>query len=243
LTHRATVVLLAALSLAACNPARVGVTGSYAGAPLPAPQSVLVYAFDVAPQDVALDQGIRARLTRLASGASTGTDQMQAARATDDALVAALVARLRSYGLNAQPAAGPPPASGTALLVRGRIQAIDEGNTTRRMVVGLGAGKSSFSAVMQTYYAHGAAAPRLLQSTAADADSGHAPGAAGTMGAGAVAGSSLAVSAAASTGMHGLSERRAASDTALATKAGEGLARQIGVFAVSQGWLPPGAVP
>jgi hypothetical protein len=61
------------------------------------------------------------------------------------------------------------------------------------------------------------------------------------MGVGAASGS-LAAAAGASAGMHAVSERRAASDSDLATKIGNGLAQQIGEFAVQQNWIPATAV-
>lgn len=232
------------LALAACNPARIQATSEYHGAALPRPQRVLVRDFALTPEDVRLDQGIRARLTRMTSSAPPSAHQMEVARGATATLAETLAQTLRSYGIPAERSVGAyaTPGRGATVLVDGQVVAVDEGNRTRRTLIGLGAGKSSIETDTQLFYQEGTGAPRLLQTFTGTADSGHAPGAAETMGAGGAAGSSLAASAAASAGMHGVSERRAAAPNDLARKTAEGLARSIGQYFVAQGWLAPGAV-
>ena len=151
-----------------------------------------------------------------------------------------LVDDLRKYGLPAEHAV-TAEAPGTSLLVLGQIVAIDQGNRTRRILIGLGAGKSSVSADMQLYYQAPGLPPRFMTAYQAQADSGRMPGAAETMGGGAVAGS-LASSTVVSGAMHATSETRRASDPREASRLADGLAREIGEFAVSMGWIPPAAL-
>jgi hypothetical protein len=127
------------------------------------------------------------------------------------------------------------------LLVQGQIVAIDQGNRTRRVLIGLGAGKSTVSADAQLYYAVGDAAPRFVSAFEGQADSGRAPGAAETMGAGAVA-QRAGTSAVLTGATHAGAETRRTTDTAEADKLADGLAKQIGQFAVAQGWIAPTAL-
>jgi hypothetical protein len=237
---RAVGALLLVLAMAGCNPARVEGTRDYSGPALPRPERVLVRDFAITPQDVRLDQGIRARLTRATSDKPLGSQQLQVARDANATLSETLVAKLRQAGIPAERIVGEvrPERGGTAV-IEGQIVSVDEGNKTRRTLIGLGAGKSSITADAQLFYREGSGAPRLLESFESSADSGRAPGAAATMGVGAAAGSSVATTAAASAGMHVVSERRAAAPDDLARKIAEGLAPRIEQYFASQGWISP----
>ena len=241
-TWRPGIALVGLLALAGCNPARIQSQNDYHGASLPRPELVLVRDFAVTPEDVKLDQGIRARLSRMTGDTPPSAHQMQVAREATATLTDTLVQKLRSYGIPAERAGEGLPERAATVLVEGQVVSVDEGNRTRRTLIGLGAGKSSIETDTQVFYQEGRAQPRLLQSFQGSADSGHAPGAAETMGAGGAAGSSVATSALASTGLHAVSERRAAEPTDLARKIADGLAPRIGQYFVAQGWLPPGTV-
>ncbi len=237
------ITLVALASLTSCTPARVQTTEAYIGPALPRPEHVVVSYFGISPGEVRLDQGVEARIQRMTSDASLSTQEQQAAQATQVALARALVERLRSYGLSAELETtyrNTYPAS--TLIVDGQIVGIDRGNRTRRILVGLGAGKSSVSADAELFYvADTASQPRLLMSFQGEADSGRAPGMAETMGAGAVT-QHVAESAGAGIALHGASETSRTSDTSEAGRLADALAKRIGTFAVSQGWIPASAI-
>jgi uncharacterized protein DUF4410 len=239
---RVALATMALAAIAACSPARVQSVADYAGPSLPRPDRVIVYDFAIAPEQVHLDQGIGARIKRASGGQPVSAQEWQAATATQSALADALTAELVSYGLPAARATGDAaPTEGTSLLVRGQIVGIDEGNRTRRVLIGLGAGKSSVSADAQLYYAAYPAPPRLLSAFQGSSDSGRAPGIVGTAGVGAAAGR-LATSAAVGGAMHAGLEARRTGDSANATRLADALGRQIGRFAAAQAWIAPGAV-
>jgi hypothetical protein len=231
---------IAVLALAACNRAQVQTQEAYMGPPRARPDRILVGYFAISPEQVRLDQGIGARIVRTAEDQTLTAVEMRAAQVTQLALADRLVDDLRKYGLPAEHAVSAE-APGTNLAVLGQIVAIDQGNRTRRILIGLGAGKSSVSADMQLYYQVPGLPPRFMTAFQGEADSGRMPGAAETTGAGAVAGS-LERSAAVSGAMHATSESRRASDTREASRLADGLARKIGEFAVSMGWIPPAAL-
>jgi hypothetical protein len=230
----------AVLALTACNRAQVQTEEAYAGPLRARPDRILVGYFAISPEQVRLDQGIGARIVRTAGDQPLTAVEMQAAQATQRALADRLVEDLRKYGLPAEHAVAAE-APGTSLLVLGQIVAIDQGNRTRRILIGLGAGKSSVSADMQLYYQAPGLPPRFMTAYQGQADSGRMPGAAETMGAGAVAGS-LATTTVASGAMHATSETRGASGAGEANRLADGLARKIGEFAVSMGWIAPAAL-
>ncbi|WP_158932336.1 DUF4410 domain-containing protein [Acidisphaera sp. S103] len=229
-----------ALGLAACNHARVQTTESYLGPMMPRPDHIYVAYFSITPEQVRLDQGIGARITRAADDQPLEAQELQAAQAAQAALAEQLVDRLRKYGLPAE-IAPTEPMGGNDLLVQGQIVGIDQGNRTRRILIGLGAGKSTVSADAQVYRLTAMAPPRFVSAFEGKADSGHMPGAAETMGAGAAAqriGTSAALTGAAHAGM----ETRRTSDTAEAGGIADEIALRVGQLAVAQQWIPPSAL-
>jgi hypothetical protein len=220
--------------LAACSHAHVQTTEAYLGPAMPRPDHIYVSYFSITPDQVRLDQGIGARITRVADDQPLAAGEMKAAQRTQAALADGIVDRLQRYGLPA--AAVQNPVSGSNdLLVQGQIVRIDQGNRTRRVLIGLGAGKSSVSADAQIYRLTQTAPPRFVTAFEGQADSGQMPGAAETMGAGAAAqkiGTSAATGAA-----HAGGEARRTSDTAEAGALAGEIAMRIGQFAVAQGWI------
>jgi hypothetical protein len=234
-------LLVVLLALAGCANGHVTATQTPITGPLPAPSRVMVTDFALQPEEIRLDQGVSAQLIRAANGQPTSETQMQVARVTQAALAETLVDRLMSYGLPAtRLATGVVPPAG-AMLVQGQIVSVDEGNRTRRTLIGLGAGKSRINADAQIYYVTNPTQPLFLQSFTGEADSGRAPGAAETMGAGAAAGR-IVTATAVTAGTHTFAEARRTTDEANADKLADALARQIGGYAVNQGWILPAAL-
>jgi hypothetical protein len=233
-------MLLLVLGCATCSQPRVAATERYHGGPLPRPSRIVVSDFAIEPEEIRLDQGVRARFMRTIGDQSSSGQQVKAARETTTALTNGLVQQLRSYGLPAERGSSAAALPGS-VLIDGQILGVDEGNRTRRTLIGLGAGASSIEADAQVYYRRSSGQPELLESFQASADSGRMPGAAETMGAGAAAGR-LATSAVASGGMHAFSETRESGDEGDAQSLARGLALQIGQFSAQQGWIPASAV-
>lgn len=120
------------------------------------------------------------------------------------------------------------------LVVGGQILSIDEGNRTRRNVIGLGAGRSEVQAHAEIYYYTDAADAHLMESFTAEAESNRKPGAAETMGAGAAAGR-VAESAAVGAGTGLALSGDVEADGARMAKA---IAKHLGQFFAEQGWIP-----
>jgi hypothetical protein len=226
--------------LAACSHAHVQTVESYLGPPMPRPDRVLVSYFSIAPEQMRLDQGISARIIRATGDQPLGAQELQAAKDTQVALAEQLVVRLTKYGLPAEIAASNE-GQGTGLLVQGQIVGIDEGNRTRRVLIGLGAGKSTVSADTQLYYVSGTVRPRFVSAFEGRADSGNMPGATETMGAGAAA-QRVGTSAVLTGATHAGAETRRTGDTAEAGQLADAIAQRIGQLAVDQGWIPRAAL-
>lgn len=236
-------VLLTAAALAllsGCAKPRMQTTEAYVGGMIPRPDRVRVSYFAIDSDQVRLDQGVASRVQRTFSDQPADQGLLRVAHETQTALAARLVERLQAYGLPAEIGDGAA-APDKILLVQGQIGAINEGNRTRRLLIGLGAGKSSVTADAQLYYATSAAEPRFLTAFQGQADSGRMPGAAETMGAGAAA-QSVGTSAVMTVGTHAAGESRRDTANAEASQLADALAVRIGTFAASQGWIPVSVV-
>ncbi|MBV8913669.1 MAG: DUF4410 domain-containing protein [Acetobacteraceae bacterium] len=209
-------------------------------ASVPRPTRVLVADFEVDPSAVRQDQGIGPRLQRSIGGGNAGGGAA-IAREVQSAISETVVSDLRQAGLPAERAGEGTTYRPGDLVVTGRVLRIDEGNRTRRMAIGFGAGKSIVEAAADLTAIVPNGPPVLLQSYDGKADSGRKPGMA--MGASmAVAQSSVALGAVSAVTNVGGEVRRSPVGKE-AESFGNRLARNIGEYAAHRGWIAASSVP
>ena len=147
---------------------------------------------------------------------------------------ATLVDEIRKLGLRAEPAAVASPGAGTTLSIEGQVLSINEGNKTRRLIIGFGAGASEVRTLTQVYEVTGGA-HRLVDDFYTTAKSSRKPGVGPMGGAGAAAGRA-ATSAAVSGGV-GLASERSQTAEADAQHAAREIAKELAKFFVEQRWI------
>lgn len=174
-------VAVAAFALA-CASTRVEQTRR-ASASLPEPDRILVRNFAVTLGEVSLDSGLGPTIARDAQGEVAGDEQVKLGRSASNALAEELVAKLRAAGLPAERSSGRVSLTPTTLVIAGKFLTLDEGNQTMRTLVGFGAGASHVTTRVQAWMDG-----QLVAEAETAAASGKKPGAAVTLGAGAVAG-------------------------------------------------------
>jgi hypothetical protein len=217
-----------------------GVTNatSYSAAPQVRPDNIYVYAFDSQADQVKLDNtGVIQKIKSEFDPATPAQKQAEQAAQVREQVADEIVHQLQSMGLHAIRSDVPAPADQNALLVEGKFDTIDAGNHRRRMLIGLGAGKSELSTSVQLLYKPAGGAPIVVQSFSASADSGKMPGIAETAGVGAAAGH-IATSAAMGVGMHGVSETKQDGASGDAKKLAQSIAKQVAQIGKAQGWMP-----
>jgi hypothetical protein len=223
-------------ALAACTSAQSQIeTG---GQMLPRPQVVIVETFAVSPDEVQLGEGLSsdiANAVRAEEGTSRTDQERQTGRQVADAITNQLVVEIQDLGLTAQKGGADSSGAQDAVLIKGQLVSIDEGNRTLRVVVGLGAGRGDVESHVQVYQVT-PAGNQLIDHIEVDAKSGLTPGMAETMGAGALTGH-LLVSAAVSGGAHVVSESLGANVIADGDRAAKGIAKQLAVLFAQQGWI------
>ncbi|MEC5404323.1 DUF4410 domain-containing protein [Paraburkholderia sp. MPAMCS5] len=222
--------------LTGCAGSSVTNTSAAVAQPTVRPDNIYVYTFDTHADQVKLDGGMLQKLKTQMDGSSSAQKQSDDAARVREQVANEIVHRLQSMGLRAIRSDIPAPADQNVLMVQGSFDTIDAGNRRRRMLIGLGAGKSEVSSSVQIFYKPAGGAPRLVQSFTASGDSGKAPGIVETAGVGAAAGS-IATSAAVGGGLHAVSETKRAGVSADASRLADAVAKQIAQIGVSGGWL------
>lgn len=232
IARRFTLATLTAAALLAAGYANA-TTITQGAAALPGNADIIyVQTFNANPDQVKVDSRVMQKVMSMAGADSQAGKAMHDAREARDQVSDEIVRQLRAKGLNAVRLDGAVPAGANALVVTGQFDKIDEGNLRRRMVVGLGAGKSDVGASVELVYQPANGPAVAVQDFHASADSGHMPGVAETAGVGAVAGH-VAMSAAAGGAAHGVSELQHDSVYNDATRLADAIAKQVAQSAQS----------
>lgn len=243
----AALALMLAASLASGCSTRVSTTSTavpppaQAQAPLARPQRVLVEDFAVDPGAVRLDQAIGLRIQRQSSGADPAIEQSKLATEVQAAISETLLKAFHKMDVPVElmpPGSEPTPGD---LVVRGQVTRIDQGNRTRRLTVGFGAGKSQVNADAAILYVGMDGQPRVLQTYSGSSNSGRKPGMAASAGMAAQQASMLPVALGAASGANG--ERNRSGVAGEGQRVAEHLSRSIGEYFARQGWIPASAVP
>jgi Domain of unknown function (DUF4410) len=121
------------------------------GPGLPKPERIIVHDYQVSPSGVQLDSGVGSRLERLVKGTPEEQEQLKLEQPVARIGTKTLVEEIRKLGLRAEPAAAASPVEGPTLSIEGQILSINEGNKTRRLIIGFGAGASEVRTLTQVY--------------------------------------------------------------------------------------------
>jgi hypothetical protein len=204
------------------------------GPGLPKPELIIVHDYQMARDEVQLDSGIGSRIERLVQDTPEEQDRLKLEQSVARIGTTTLVEEIRKLGLRAEPAAMALPGAGSTLSIEGQILSINEGNKTRRLIIGFGAGASEVRTLTQVYEVTGGE-HRLVDDFYTTAKSSRKPGVGPMAGAGAAAGRA-ATSAAASTGI-GIASERSQTAEADAQHAAREIAKQLAQLFVEQGWI------
>jgi hypothetical protein len=210
---------------------------------LPRPDLILVYDFAVSPDEVKLDTGLSAELMQKYQqyqGTSRTAEEIKVGHKVADAVAEELVKKIRSYGLMADRGFGLPQAKGKTFMIKGQLLSVDEGNRTERVVVGLGAGRTSVQANVQVYELT-PEGMKQVDDMRGTAKSGYKPGMSEMMGVGAIAGH-LLTSTVVSGAVAGGTEMTSATVEADGKRLADDIAKDLGNFFIDQDWIPPDAV-
>lgn len=228
------VAVLAALALAGCTSTEITTDDVDRNAE-PRPDQLIVFNFATSPDEVTLDRGLIADVRDLLHREPRTAKEKQIGHAVADALATELVKELRAKGLPAVRAGDVVEPGIRPLQVRGQVLSIDEGNQTRRMIIGLGMGRSTVEARVQLFESVRGRADLLEQMTATT-KSGRKPGMAEMIGVGALTGRIVTATILSGTAS-GVSEALLDNVDALAKSMAKKIAAKIVAFYQQRGWL------
>lgn len=232
---------LGAVLLSGCGGKGISEVTQYRDAPQVRPDNIYVYTFGITPDSVTLNSGLFARLASHLSAKDTNAEKSAEAMKAQEEVANEIVRKLQAMHLKAIRSDVPPPLGENVLLVTGNFEHVDAGNRARRVLIGLGAGKSEVSAAVKIWFQPVGQSARLVESFDASANSGKMPGVAETLGIGAVTGG-IATAAAAGAGLHGVAETTHARPVNDAERMADSIARQLAQIGVAQGWLARDAI-
>lgn len=197
-----------------------------ASSPLAKPTEIVVYNFAATPEEVELNKSALNRVRMRVNGEGNGDKAKLAHKIVDD-FSQSLIKDLQKLGLPvSQGVAGELPPD-NSFAVQGDFSVIDEGNRTRRMAIGLGAGASKVAAHVEGYLKQ-PGRNVIVSEFNATSESSRKPGAAETAGAGAAPEVATAVSGATEL------KQSTEGDTDRMAKA---VAKEIAKTFVAQGWI------
>lgn len=203
----------------------------YSGpAVLPKPDKIVIHEFTVNPGVVTTDQSIAAQLHRtmmLRHGVDEDSSPDVLARRVQAAFAKALADELKNVNTPIQKASATDGVlSGSDLIIEGDFTTINEGDKTKRIMIGFGRGASNVRTHVRVSLVTQGHSTVVLEFNLSS-ESGKKPGAAATMGIG-----SLAVGAAAG----GAGDRNSTVE-ADASRMGKLVAKQVEAFMTDQKWI------
>lgn len=215
---------------------KIEIVASYNGADLlPKPDKVLIYGFTVPADAIAIDDSAAAQIHRRRMLRRGSDDEMSpevVARRVQAAFSKTLVSQLQKASVPSEIAADPDVvAPAHTLTVQGDFIAINEGNKSKRIMIGFGRGASNVQTHV-TISLTTEAQPIVLSEFNLKSTSGKKPGAAATMGVGTAATAGVG----AATGSVGDKKATVEGDASRMAKA---VAKQIEALMIQQKWISP----
>ena len=176
---------------------KVTVVAGYKGNDkLPAPHQIVLHDLDVPTEIVVIDRSTAANLhsngpiARMKGNSGQEQDPAMVAQEVRSAFSKTLLSDLDKTAIpvTAAPLGTDPDSPVGTLIIRGNFTALNQGDESKRIMIGLGRGASEAQAhvIISLLTANG---PLLLSELNVDSKSGKKPGAAETMGVGSAAGS------------------------------------------------------
>ncbi len=207
---------------------------------LPRPEEIVVYDFALTEAEVRESQGPLKGMFRFEKPSGSESEREQEmGRQVAKALAGELAQGLRGLGFTVERKPRGTPIGDRQLLVDGEFLDVDEGNRLKRLVVGFGVGASRVDTEAHAYYGP---ERRKLLDFGTHSDSGKMPGAAATMGAGAVVqGGVTAGMAATAAGAGAVKEYHSEIERMAAHSADQAVA-YLSEFFAKQGWIRPDQV-
>ena len=223
------------LFMAGCAKTNIQKTSELDMVGMPKPTAVLIYNFSVDPQAVQQNSSPLSRIVRSIGNDNETVEKLKLGNEVAEAMAKELTEKILAMGLNPQRADQNSPIVPGSILITGQIIKIDEGNSIRRNVIGLGAGQSSLDTKISVL-APSSLGNQELMTFNAHGDSGEKPGALVLGPAGAAAGAGTAATVAVHVAEGAVNHYK--SDSAnQGTDIAEKISAELAKYFVKEGWI------
>lgn len=199
------------------------------------PEQILICNFAASQADVRENASLFAKIGRTVENKDQSAEEIRLGHEAADALASELTKKIAGMGLNAVRVTTDTPFLKGAVLITGHFINIDEGNSLRRNVIGLGAGKSSLDCSV-SILAEGSAGLYEIHAFHARIDSGKMPGAAVMGPAGAATGANTGAVVAINAGISGVKTYKS-EVSQLSEKLADNIASELEKYFKQQGWI------
>lgn len=143
------ILALVALAAGGCASTTVDMDQRYEGAKLARPDRILVYDFAATPADIPAWSA--AANTYASVAVQPSAEALAAGRKLGSDVAEQLVTQIRAMGLPAVRAAGQPTPRRDDIVIIGYFEAVDTGNTAKRLLIGFGSGSAEMKTEVEGY--------------------------------------------------------------------------------------------
>ena len=232
-----------AVSALACAKATIKPGSTDLDWKVPKPVAVYIYPFAIQPTDIAVNSGMFSRAADYVDTSRVPQEQAEMARQVQQSMGQELVAGIEKLGFSASVASyDEPPPPVNALVIEGQFVRVDEGAELRRIVIGLGLGKSWVAAQVQVYettaskgaYEQTREGRQLLLAFSTYSHGGEFPGVAVGAAGGPIGGGIAAARAV----EEGVSEHIRSKTVRDVNRAAKQIGASLSAYMATQGWIP-----
>jgi hypothetical protein len=235
------IIILVAVSIitAGCAKTNISHIHEESSIILSKPTRILIQDFSLASDSVQTGTGVFAKIKSVVTDESAESAKQELSSEVIEALNEELVAKVIALGFIANRAERNQQPAQNEIVITGKFLKIDEGNATKRNLIGLGAGQSSLDADVAVFAGTHAGVKEILNFSA-HADSGNMPGAAVMGPAGAAAGATTAVTVATNV-TKGAASAYKSNSANQASAVADKISEELSKYFQEQGWIKNGS--
>jgi hypothetical protein len=147
--HSFVLCMFALLLVAGCASTEIYNRKNLVTGPIPRPAHVWVYDFGATPEDVQADSALAGQY--LQDAAYQNKEQIKTGRKLGAQIATELVKQIRDMGMPAEHAVAGTSLQINDIILRGYLVSFDEGDATKRVVIGFGSGSSNMKVTVESF--------------------------------------------------------------------------------------------
>ena len=147
--HKLVLGIFALLLVAGCASTEIYNNQKMVSGPIPRPAHVWVYDFGATPEDVPADSALAGQYSQ--DAAYQNKEQIETGRKLGALIATELVKQIRDMGMPAEHAVTGTVMQINDIILRGYLISYDEGNATKRVMIGFGSGSSNVKVTLESF--------------------------------------------------------------------------------------------